>query len=199
MLVRVVWEPTRTWAAAGLPDRHAASEHGGGQRGLRKALGQQPALVGQRPGVPAPPDPGRGAAGTCAADAARGCGRRPGRRGRGTGRARPPRLGWECGRPPAPRARCNLASRRQSRRSVLTRSPGALGISEGRSPRSARAGAPVDDPRTCYLRNGAGRSMLTTWSGLQVRGRSWVLSALPGLQRSDPRRAGSTAPRMTAA
>ena len=68
MLVMVVWEPTRTWAAAGLPDRHAASEHGGSAdrhtdvRGSRPQAGdaQEGALTKR---APAPRQPSQSTGG----------------------------------------------------------------------------------------------------------------------------------------
>jgi hypothetical protein len=103
---------------------------GRGQGGLLEALHQQPALVGQRPGVAAPPGPavtqqqlaqpmpGPGAVLDHVS----------------TGPAQvPDRFFLHAGdadRHQFP-ARYSRASRRQSRLSVLTLSPGALGISDG--------------------------------------------------------------------
>jgi hypothetical protein len=83
------------------------------------------------------------------ADAARGCGRRPCQHRPGTG-PRPPLPGrWGSGWATSSPARYSRASRRQSRVSVLTLSPGALGISDG---------AITSQPTPCWAAAGPARS-----------------------------------------
>jgi hypothetical protein len=105
------------------------------QRWLGEPLGDQPPLMGQRPRLAGPPD--LPVAQQQLAQPMAGPHPVPDHVAPGAAQSRTASsAGVGIRMATSSEARCNLASRRQSRLSVLTRSPGALGISEARSPGS---------------------------------------------------------------
>jgi hypothetical protein len=111
---------------------------GCGQGRVVEAAGQQPALMATVQAV-APPRhtwPWRNK--NLLRRAGPGSGRRPGRRGPGTAPAPPPRPRSDPDGDQLP-GTVPAGNRRQSRLSVLTRSPGAVGIRWARSPHSQRS------------------------------------------------------------
>jgi hypothetical protein len=121
------------WRPGGIPgvERGPVVPVGGAKGGLVEALGTQPALMGQRPGIPAPPGAGRGPAGTCPADAGRGSGLRPCQPGPGTGHGRLLPGRWGCGWPPVPRPGAGAPAAGSPAGRSWALSPGALGIGDG--------------------------------------------------------------------